>query len=422
MTSALILCANAIGAPELAADLETVGFPVVGSAEAGTLVQRTITTAPDVIVCYEQYPTDALFLSISALATTAPRPVVMFTNDADGEKIELAAKSGIHAYVVNGYGRNRLRSVIHVAQARFSNEERLRGELSDVTKRFSERKLVDRAKGILMRSHRISEEQAFVALRTAAMHTKQRVGQVSQQIIESARYGEAVNRAGQLRMFSQRIVKLYACVCADIRPAESRKALAECRENAAATLAALGRSLSKGAFGDLLDNVARPWLALRAVTKTPPAAARLREIDALAEALLQNAEQLVINLEIAGILQTLHVINVAGRQRMLSQRMAKEALLAALFTGADAAASRAALTVSRTSFMEALAYLHAIPLATGDIAARLQAAQRIWQAFDAALSKSDAGQREIAELSDALLELFDGLTEQYELGMQVLMK
>ena len=64
-------------------------------------------------------------------------------------------------------------------------------ELADLNRRFAERTLVDRAKGILMGARQLREEEAYRALRTAAMHTKQRIGQVSQDVIDSARYGEA---------------------------------------------------------------------------------------------------------------------------------------------------------------------------------------------------------------------------------------
>jgi AmiR/NasT family two-component response regulator len=424
MISALIVCTDSAGAPELAADLQTIGLPVVGTADSGNLVQMAIQTAPDVVVCHEQYPTDALFSSISILASTAPRPVILFTIDPDAEKIERATKAGVHAYVVNGYGLHRLRSVIHVAQARFRRDELLRGELSDVNQRFEERKLVDRAKGILMRSHQISEDQAFRALRTAAMHSKQRMGQVAQQIIEAARYAEAVNRAGQLRMFSQRIVKHYALICAGVRSSQSKNLLDDSVDSVSSTLSILGRTLSKPTFGDLLDAVTTPWLELRAMLKASPVSARLREVDRLAEEFLTQSEQLVVNLEIAGMSQSLHVINVAGRQRMLSQRAAKEALLVALFSQTEAAEARASLQVSRAAFVDAMSYLNTIPLTTRDITEKLRAAHRVWEAFETALLRAGTqkGQQEIAELSETLLGLFDQLTEQYELGMQMLMR
>ena len=86
-------------------------------------------------------------------------------------------------YVVNGYAPHRLRSVIHVAQARFRRDRALRDDLTELRDRFAERKLVDRAKGILMRVRDVPEDEAFRALRSAAMQQKQRIGQVAQTII-----------------------------------------------------------------------------------------------------------------------------------------------------------------------------------------------------------------------------------------------
>src|SRR6185369_6331900 len=117
---------------------------------------------------------------------------------------------------------NRLRALVHLALARFAHERQLRDALADVTSRFEERKLVDRAKGILMRARQVSEDEAFKVLRMASMHSNQRVGQVSQQVIAAAGIAESVNRAGQLRMLSQRVVKLYALRVADASRAVHR--------------------------------------------------------------------------------------------------------------------------------------------------------------------------------------------------------
>jgi AmiR/NasT family two-component response regulator len=422
MMSALIVCTPSNQAPDLAADLETVGVTVVAQTSSDDLVHAAISTASDLIICFESHLSDALFSGISVLRDASPRPVVVFTTDPDAEKIERATRSGIHAYVVNGYGLNRLRSIIHLAQARFRHEETLRNELTSVTKRFEERKLVDRAKGILMRAHRIPEDQAFRALRTAAMHSKLRVGQVSQHIIEAANYAQAVNRAGQLRMFSQRIVTHYALFCAETQPSESGKVLRSSENSIDESLALLERALSRATFGDLIEGVVQPWRGLKEFLKERPARERLPEVDRLAEELLRQSEQLVTNLEIAGLSKSLHVINVAGRQRMLSQRMAKLALLGALLPATEA--TERALQDTQEMFSQAMAYLSAIPLATTDIKERLNAAQRLSRAFAEALTKANtpSGRREIAELSEALVGLFDQLTEQYELGMEMLMK
>ena len=422
MISAFVVTSHAADDPSLRADLGKVGVDVVGESGSRMLVQEVIRSAPDVVICYEKHPGDALFASMATLHTSAPRPVVVFTSDPDADKIERATRSGIHAYVINGYGLHRLRSVIHVAQARFRHEQLLRDELVDINARFDERKLVDRAKGILMRARQISEEDAYRALRTAAMQTKQRLGQVAQQVINSALYSDGVNRAGQLRMLSQRLVKLYAVQAAGLDSAATGGLLADSVTRVDETIAILRRSLSKATFGDLIDSVAHPWTTLQAAMKPPAALDRLLANDAIAEDLLQNAERLTATLETAGLATTLRVINVSGRQRMLVQRTAKLALIAALLDGGTGPAAEIATTVG--AFSQGMVYLNAVPLSTVVIRADLARADTLWRDFQAALAlaHTDQGQRTLTILSETLVAVFDQLTEQYERSMQMLLE
>ena len=418
MLSAVILTSGGPGAPALADDLAAVGLQVVGMADCTDLVQSVIKNEPDLVIIYDGRPGNALFEGIARVASSAPRPVVLFTPDPDAESIARATEAGVHAYVVNGYSQGRLRSVVHLAQARFRQDQAMRGELADLNRRFAERTLVDRAKGILMGARQLREDEAYRALRTAAMHGKQRIGQVSQTVIDAARYGEAVNRAGQLRMLSQRVVKLYALQCGPARLPEAAGLLADSAGAVEANLAVLARSLSQPTFGDLLDAVARPWAALRDALRSPPAVARLREMDALAEEVLLQAEQLTGNLEVAALATALHVINVAGRQRMLSQRLAKEALLGALL-GAPASTAG-----TEAELVAGFAYLSALPLSNADIADELARASACWSAFQVVLRQPGtvAGQEQVARLSEELLQRFDRLTDQLERGMQALVR
>jgi AmiR/NasT family two-component response regulator len=205
MTSALIHVHGAKGVLPLVADLEAAGIQVLGIAgDRNKLVQDVVRHAPDLVICDEVHPGDALFKATLAIAEMAPCAVIVFTNDADAGLMVRAIESGVHAYVVNGYGAHRLRSLVHLAQARFRHEAAQRHALQELATRFDERKLVDRAKGILMRTQQVSDDDAFQFLRNTSMHTNQRLGQVSQHIIHSARFAEDVNRCGQLRMLSQR--------------------------------------------------------------------------------------------------------------------------------------------------------------------------------------------------------------------------
>jgi len=424
MTSALLSSSNGPDAPPLAQDLDAVGIEVLATSECTNLLQDVIKNSPELVVIYDRNPTAALFESIAAIKAAAPCPVAMFTSDPDAGNIALATRSGVHAYVVNGYSQNRLRSVLHLAQARFSHDELIRAELTEVNQRFAERKLVDRAKGILMGARQLREEEAYRALRSAAMHRMQRIGQVSQQVIDSARYAEAINRAGQLRMLSQRLVKLYALTCAGIRTDETRGLFADSIGLVDGNLAILARSLSKPTFGDLLDAVLAPWKPLRTALEAPALASRLQEVDRLAERMLLRAEQLTANLEIVGFAAALHVINVSGRQRMLSQRLAKAALMSALLSGKAAAAAGDAMAAAQAELVEGFAYLGRLPLSNAEIGGELAQATQVWDRFQAALARlgARAGQDEAAALSEALLAHFDRLTDHIERGMQALVR
>ena len=424
MTSALLSSSNGPDAPPLAQDLDAVGIEVLAISECTNLLQDVIKNSPELVVIYNGNPTAALFESIAAIKAAAPCPVAMFTSDPDAGNIALATRSGVHAYVVNGYSQNRLRSVLHLAQARFSHDELIRAELTEVNQRFAERKLVDRAKGILMGARQLREEEAYRALRSAAMHRMQRIGQVSQHVIDSARYAEAINRAGQLRMLSQRLVKLYALTCAGIRTDETRGLFADSIGLVDGNLAILARSLSKPTFGDLLDAVLAPWKPLRTALEAPALASRLQEVDRLAERMLLRAEQLTANLEIVGFAAALHVINVSGRQRMLSQRLAKAALMSALLSGKAAAAAGDAMAAAQAELVEGFAYLGRLPLSNAEIGGELAQATQVWDRFQAALARlgARAGQDEAAALSEALLAHFDRLTDHIERGMQALVR
>lgn len=416
MTSVLLIQAPDPGAPALADDLAACGLALQARAGCADLVREALRGNPDVVICWEPRPDAALLDAVRVLQAQQSVPVLVFTNDASVERMGEALAAGVHAWVVQGYGRDRLRALVHLAQARAAHERQLRAALSELSERFEERKLVDKAKGILMRARQVSEDEAFTLLRTASMHGNQRVGQVSRQVIEAAQVAEAINRAGQQRMLSQRLVKLYALVCA---ATDADAALALLRQSAARledNLKLLEKTLSAATFGDLLQAARAGWEPLRRLLDGPHEARHLAALDDLAEALLGQADALVAALETSGLATTVHVINVSGRQRMLAQRMAKQALLAG-------GKGTPAMAATAKAFEDGMAALNRAPLSTAEIRELLAAARRAWEALREAVPRaaSAAGQRQLAAASEELLDLFDKLTGAYQHSIQVLM-
>jgi len=173
----------------------------------------------------------------------------------------------------------------------------------------------------------------------------------------------------------------------------------------------------------LLDAVATPWQQLKAALRAPADRTRLIEVNDLAERVLQQADRLTTNLEASGTTASLHVINLSGRQRMLSQRLAKATLLAVALDGAaGGAAARSEAAQARSAFELALKHLGAAPLSNAEIRESLDAAGRTWATMADALSRapSSDGQRQLADCSEDLLELFEQLTDRYERSMQML--
>jgi hypothetical protein len=350
------------------------------------------------------------------LETAAPLPVLVFTSDMRAETMETAMASGIDGWEVHGYAPQRLRPLIQLTTARHRQLRQLREELGDLKRRLDERKLVDRAKGILMTARQLSEDEAFRLLRSASMQAKQRIGQVSQQVIEAAHYAEAINRAGRLRMLSQRIVKLQALIAAGVEVAGARALLADSAAQVEQSLAQLGRLLSQPTFGDLLDAVTQTWQAMQ-----PPregeVLAQLAALEPQAERLLEQADRLTQALESAGLAPSLHVINVSGRQRMLAQRLAKQALLGALLPEVVRVDDDCV-----TAFEQGMAYLRDIPLSSAEIRDTLRQAESAWQQLRAGALEpaSRPGRLALAAASEELLSLFDRLTGAYEHSMQLL--
>ncbi len=141
---------------------------------------------PDlIIVDAESQARDTLEHVVMA-TRDARRPIVLFTDDADTSHVPDAIAAGVTAYVVAGLAPARVRPVLEVAMARFRHEESLRRELADARTQLHDRKVIDRAKGFLMKRQGVSEDEAYGLLRKAAMDNGLKVADIAQRIVDVA--------------------------------------------------------------------------------------------------------------------------------------------------------------------------------------------------------------------------------------------
>lgn len=171
----------------LRAALERAGYQVVAHvASTFDLHHRVMQVKPDVIIIDTDSPDRDTLENLCVLSRDAPRPVVMFAQDANGEVIREAVRAGVSAYVVDGLAAERVKPIIDVAVARFEQFQALRQELRQSEDKLAERKLIERAKGILMSRRKLDEDAAYRMLRNMAMDGNLRLSRVAEQVIAAA--------------------------------------------------------------------------------------------------------------------------------------------------------------------------------------------------------------------------------------------
>lgn len=167
--------------------LEHAGYQVIAeSSTTGDLLKQVDTLNPEVIIIDTDSPSRDTLEHICIISREQPRPIVMFTHDDDSDKIRAAIRAGVSAYVVDGLNSERVKSLMEVALAHFNEFQVMRRNLEEAETRLADRKTVDRAKAILMKQRKWSEEQAYQALRKTAMDRGQRISEVAHNIIAAA--------------------------------------------------------------------------------------------------------------------------------------------------------------------------------------------------------------------------------------------
>lgn len=168
----------------LKASLELAEFDVVGVLAWEQVDERSIQAAlADVIIVDANAPGRDTLEQISLMSNTLEKPVVVLGGQKDQRSIQEAMRAGVSAYVAHTVQGEDLSGIIEVAAARFSEHKRLRDELKEAKDQLAERKLVDRAKGILMADHGYNEADAYKRMRSMAMSKGKRMAEIAEAII-----------------------------------------------------------------------------------------------------------------------------------------------------------------------------------------------------------------------------------------------
>jgi response regulator NasT len=163
------------------------GYNIVAVLPADVFLPERLTQIqPDMIVVDAQSQARDTLEHVVMATRDARRPIVLFTEDEDTSHVRAAIAAGVTAYVVAGLAPERVKPVLDVALARFEHEEMLRSELADARTQLSDRKVIERAKGILMQRQGLVEHEAFERLRKTAMDKGLKLADVAQRIVDVA--------------------------------------------------------------------------------------------------------------------------------------------------------------------------------------------------------------------------------------------
>jgi response regulator NasT len=164
------------------------GYNLVATLPADVfLTERLAQLQADmVIVDAESDARDALEHVVMATRDER-RPIVMFTNDSDTRPMNEAVAAGVTAYIVAGLAPERIHPILTVALARFKHEQAILAELDNARSELSDRKLIDRAKVLLMQRQGLNEQEAYARMRKAAMNKGIKLAEIAQQMIEMAK-------------------------------------------------------------------------------------------------------------------------------------------------------------------------------------------------------------------------------------------
>jgi response regulator NasT len=183
----VIVDESPIRAAILQEGLREAGFTeVVHISEMQSLLARIYALDPDIILIDLENPSRDSLEQMFQVSRAVRRPIAMFVDQSDAASIQASVDAGVSAYIVDGLKKERIKPILDLCVSRFNAFARLQDELDRTKSALEERKVIDRAKGILMKLKGLTEDEAYVLMRSTAMREKKKIGEIAQSILTAS--------------------------------------------------------------------------------------------------------------------------------------------------------------------------------------------------------------------------------------------
>lgn len=163
--------------------LKDTGYKFLKTQHGPTFLELIKEITPDVVIFNLDTPSKKLLADLQALSHQSPLPLIMFASDGNIDTITQTIKAEVSAFIVDGLEPKRIKSIIDVAIARFKHQQSLKNALEEVRVKLEDRKQIDRAKAILIKTQNFSEDEAYHTLRRLAMDRNITLGEMSKNVI-----------------------------------------------------------------------------------------------------------------------------------------------------------------------------------------------------------------------------------------------
>jgi two-component system, response regulator / RNA-binding antiterminator len=167
--------------------LREAGFTeLVHISEMQSLLARIYAVDPDIILIDLENPSRDVLEQMFQVSRAVRRPIAMFVDQSDSASIQASVEAGVSAYIVDGLKKERIKPILDLCVSRFNAFAKLQEELERAKSQLEDRKVIERAKGILMKLKGLTEDEAYVLLRSTAMREKKKIGEIAQSIITAS--------------------------------------------------------------------------------------------------------------------------------------------------------------------------------------------------------------------------------------------